>query len=177
MERPEVIELTGNVTRRSALQRKPCRFKNTVVRLLCDPLILPERELKVTLADKMMHFSLLPSEMSKCKNSDLVLYGTQEALTGITKTHLRLTFRSPSWSCARRVIHILYNTPSRGAWMAQSVKWPTRDLGSSHDLTVCEFKPRIGLCTGSMEPAWDSLSFPLSLPLPCLISLSLSPNK
>ena len=28
--------------------------------------------------------------------------------------------------------------------MAQSVKRPTLDFGSGHDLTVCEFEPRIG---------------------------------
>ena len=46
----------------------------------------------------------------------------------------------------------------RGAWVAQSVKCPTLDLGSGHDLTVREFKPHIRLCTDSVEPAWDSIS-------------------
>ena len=46
----------------------------------------------------------------------------------------------------------------RGAWVAQSVKCPTLDLGSGHDLTVREFKPHIRLCTDSVEPAWDSVS-------------------
>ena len=35
------------------------------------------------------------------------------------------------------------------------------DLGSGHDLTVCEFKPHTGLYTDVAEPAWDSVS-------PCL---------
>ena len=42
--------------------------------------------------------------------------------------------------------------------MAQSVKCLTLDFGSGYDLTVCEFEPHMGLCTDSMEPAWDSLS-------------------
>ena len=31
--------------------------------------------------------------------------------------------------------------------MAQSVKRPTLDLGSGHDLTVHEIGPHVGLCT------------------------------
>ena len=38
--------------------------------------------------------------------------------------------------------------------MAQSVKHLTLDLVSGHDLMVHEFKPHIGLCTNSAEPAW-----------------------
>ena len=56
---------------------------------------------------------------------------------------------------------------SRGTWVAQSVKRPTLDFGSGHDLAVHEFEP---LRTVSAEPAWDSLS---SLRL----SLSLKINK
>ena len=54
------------------------------------------------------------------------------------------------------------NRTAEGAPVAQSVKHPTFDFGSSHDLTVCEFKPCLGLCTDSMEPAWDILSLSLS---------------
>ena len=65
-----------------------------------------------------------------------------------------------------------------GAWVALLVKPPALGFGSGHDLTVCEFKPHIRLCTGSREPAWDSLSLSLSLslsaPLPLVLSLSLS---
>ena len=61
--------------------------------------------------------------------------------------------------------------------MAQLVKRPSLDFGSCHDLAVCEFKPCIGLYTDSAEPAWDSLSLPLSLPLPHSLTLSLSLNK
>ena len=57
--------------------------------------------------------------------------------------------------------------------MAQSVKHPTPDFGSGHDLTVREFEPHIGLCADSAEPAWDSLS----LPAPILLALTLSQNK
>ena len=60
-----------------------------------------------------------------------------------------------------------------GTWVAQLVKHPTLNFSSGHDLRVCGFEPRIGLCADSAEPAWDSLSLPLSLPLPCLLSLSL----
>ena len=54
----------------------------------------------------------------------------------------------------------------RGTWAAQSVKPPTLDFSSDHDLIVCEFKPHI-----SREPAWDSLSPPSSLPFPAPLSL------
>ena len=37
------------------------------------------------------------------------------------------------------------------------------DFSSGHDLTVHEFKPHVGLCVDSAEPAWDSLSLSLSL--------------
>ena len=60
-----------------------------------------------------------------------------------------------------------------------SVKCLTLDLGSGHDLTVREFKPRIGLCADSADPAPDSLPL-LLLPTRAhilSISLSLSPDK
>ena len=41
---------------------------------------------------------------------------------------------------------------SRGTWLAQSVKLPTLDLSSGHDLMVCEFEPLVGLCADSSEP-------------------------
>ena len=58
-----------------------------------------------------------------------------------------------------------------------TVKRLTLDLGSGHDLTVCEFKPCIRLCANSVESAWDSVS-PLC-PSPtcvrvCTLALSLS---
>ena len=57
--------------------------------------------------------------------------------------------------------------------MAQLVKHLTLDFGSGHALMVCEVQPRLGRCSDSAEPAWDSLS-PSLKPLPCLCSLSLS---
>ena len=55
-----------------------------------------------------------------------------------------------------------------GAWVAQSVKCPTLDFGSGHDLMVDGIEPRIGLSADSVEPAWDSLSPSLSAPLPLM---------
>ena len=64
--------------------------------------------------------------------------------------------------------------------MPQSVKHPTLDVGSVHDLVVREFKPHIRLCTVS---AWSLLGIlspflsapaPLVLSLPLFLSLSLS---
>ena len=67
-----------------------------------------------------------------------------------------------------------------GARGAQSVKHPTVDFGSGRDLTNHELDPLIGLCAGSVEPAWDSQSLSLSLSLslsalpPHVLSLCLS---
>ena len=49
--------------------------------------------------------------------------------------------------------------------MARSVKHPTLQVGSGHDLSVGGFEPHVGLCADSSEPAWDFLSLSLSLPL------------
>ena len=59
----------------------------------------------------------------------------------------------------------------RGACVAQSVKHQTPDFSPGHDLTVCEFKPCVGLCTDGAKLAWDSLLPSLSLPV---LALSLS---
>ena len=65
----------------------------------------------------------------------------------------------------------------RGAWVAQSGKWPTLDFSSGHDLTVCELEPHVSLCADSTVPAWDSLSLSLC-PSPALsVSLSVSLKK
>ena len=45
----------------------------------------------------------------------------------------------------------------RATWVAQSVEYPTVDFSSGHDLMVHGIEPHVGLCTDSMEPAWDSL--------------------
>ena len=57
----------------------------------------------------------------------------------------------------------IYKSGLRGFWVAQSVKCLTLDFGSGHDLMVCEIETHVGLCTDSVEPAWDTLF--LSLPL------------
>ena len=62
-----------------------------------------------------------------------------------------------------------------GTWVVQSVEHPTLDFGTGHDLTVPGFEPQVGIYADGVEPAWDSLSLPLCLPLPC--SLSLKINK
>ena len=58
--------------------------------------------------------------------------------------------------------------------VAQSVKHPTLDFSSGHDLTVVKSSP-MSVSALSMEPVWDSLSPPLSAPPSC--SLSLKINK
>ena len=47
--------------------------------------------------------------------------------------------------------------------MARLVKRPTLDLGSGRDLTVCGFKPHIGLHAECAQPAWGSVSLRVSL--------------
>ena len=61
--------------------------------------------------------------------------------------------------------------------MAQSVKHLTLGFGSGHDLTVRGFESCIRLCAESAEPAWDSLSLPLSLLLPLLVRSLSKINK
>ena len=60
--------------------------------------------------------------------------------------------------------------------MPQSIKHPTLDFGSGHDLKVLEMEPLVRLCSDFAEPAWDSLSPSVSAPPPqvCVVSLSLS---
>ena len=62
--------------------------------------------------------------------------------------------------------------------MAHAGKCLSPDLSLGHDLMVREIEPCIGLCADSMEPAWDSLPFfaspPLPPPAPHALSLSLS---
>ena len=59
--------------------------------------------------------------------------------------------------------------------MALSIKHPTLGFSTGHDLTVCEIEPQVGLCTDSVEPAWDSVSPPLSAYT--LLMLCLKINK
>ena len=55
-----------------------------------------------------------------------------------------------------------------------SVECPTLGFGWSCDLLVCGFEPRLRLCAGNAEPAWDSVSLSLSLCRVGALSLSLS---
>ena len=57
--------------------------------------------------------------------------------------------------------------------MAQSVKHLTLGFGSGRDLVVPGIEPHIGLCAGSPDPAWDSLSNSAAP----LLALSLSLSK
>ena len=57
---------------------------------------------------------------------------------------------------------------------APSVKHLTLGFSSGHDLMVRGFKPRVGLCADSVEPAWDSLSPSFCTFPACARSLSLS---
>ena len=82
----------------------------------------------------------------------------------------------PTWNCIisylsqplcssfyQRVLSLCFNktTFMWGAWVAQSVE---RRLRLSHDLAVCEFEPRVGLCADSSEPrACFRFCVPLSL--------------
>ena len=63
----------------------------------------------------------------------------------------------------------------RGTWVDQSLKLLTVGFGSGHELMIPEFKPLIGLCADSTEPAWDILS--LSLPRPLSLYLKLKSLK
>ena len=56
---------------------------------------------------------------------------------------------------------------SWSTWLStqfRSVKCPTLDFGSGHDLMIREFQSHVGLCTDSVKPAWDSFSPSFSAP-------------
>ena len=57
------------------------------------------------------------------------------------------------------------------------MKRQTLDSGSDHDLTVCGFKPRVGLLADRAEPAWESLSLLLGPSPARALSLSKQINK
>ena len=58
-----------------------------------------------------------------------------------------------------------------------SVGWVS-DFGPGHDLTVCGFEPRFGLCADSSEPgACFEFCVSLSLSAPSLLTLSLSASQ
>ena len=51
-------------------------------------------------------------------------------------------------------------------WLSRLSFWLWILAQVMHDLMVHGIKPCIGLCADRVEPAWDSLSPSLSLPLP-----------
>ena len=55
-----------------------------------------------------------------------------------------------------------------------SVGWVS-NFGSGHDLAAREFKPSVGFCADSLEPASDSVS--PSLSAPPTLTLCLSKNE
>ena len=105
----------------------------------------------------------------------------------ITDTHLqeKKKLDPTSYHKQKLMVHPISqqrNSTTRILWGhlgAQLVKRLTLDLGSGHDLTVCEIEPLVWFCTDSVEPACDSLS--PCLPLPCLhppaLARSCSQNK
>ena len=73
--------------------------------------------------------------------------------------------------------HTAYlKTLSWGAWVAQWVECPTLDFGSGHYPWVLGSSPTSGSVL-SVEPAWHSLSFSPSVPLPCSCACTLSQIK
>ena len=65
-----------------------------------------------------------------------------------------------------------------GGRQGGSVRWAS-NFGPGHDLVVCGFEPRVGLCADSSEPGACfrfslSLSLSLSLSAPPLLTLCLS---
>ena len=60
--------------------------------------------------------------------------------------------------------------------MAQSVKLPTLDFGSGHDLRVREFEPHTGSVLATLS-LLEILSLPLSAPPPLAHPHSRSPLK
>ena len=79
----------------------------------------------------------------------------------------------PTPDSSQGLVNLVKNTSSEGVWVDQSIEHPALDFGSGHDLTVHGMEPRVGLCTDSMQPAWECLSLSLSLSL----FPSLSQNK
>ena len=64
----------------------------------------------------------------------------------------------------------------RDAWVAQSVKCPTLDVGSGHDLMVVGLSPMWGSAL-SWESAWDSVCLSLYPSVPPLKACTHSLSK
>ena len=99
--------------------------------------------------------TLTPSEAVSHRLKEFFLSGRSPFPDGNTFTKLV------------RDCYLKQNT--RPTWVAQLVKYQTLDFCSGHDPIVHGIKPCVRLCTVSTEPAWDSLSLPLSLPFPPLV--------
>ena len=79
--------------------------------------------------------------------------------------------RAPRAAALPWVLYSQQSHRNAGAWAALSVKRPAVGFSSGHDLTLREFKPRIG----SVITVWSLLGIlSLSLPLPGWLSFSLS---
>ena len=83
---------------------------------------------------------------------------------------ISLTSRQCDLTC--HVIALSHYFDPWGTWVAQSVQHLTFDVHSGRDPTVHEFESRAGLCIDCL-----GFSLSLSLPLPCLLCLSLKINK
>ena len=66
--------------------------------------------------------------------------------------------------------HRQKTTQEAPGWLSREVS----EFGSGHDLMICGLDPHIGPHADSVEPAWDSVSPPLSLPLPHSPSLKIN---
>ena len=72
----------------------------------------------------------------------------------------------------KNVLHIIVLIKnSRGIWVAQLAN--ATDFGSGHDLTVCEFEPRVGLCADISESE-ACFRFCVSPSMPPLLTLCVS---
>ena len=71
----------------------------------------------------------------------------------------------------------MFNNPFKGTWGGWGLSWLSVHLLVLAQVMISqfyEFKPHVGLCTHSEEPAWDSLSPSLSALPRLTLSLSLS---
>ena len=78
--------------------------------------------------------------------------GPRDVSTCITTTHNNMDgSQTGPWgeeASHRRIRHTAFymkfkKGKQQGAWVAQSVKRPTLDFGSGHDLMVCGFEPTL----------------------------------
>ena len=127
-------------------------------------------------ADGMWFLPVLSSSAVPCRDTGWCGRGV---CPGSSAAH-KVQARAGSLCCRSSTPHqpsLLKNHEFRGAWVSQSVKRPTLDLCSGHDLMVHEFEPHVRLCTASAEPPWDPLSSSLCPSPACALSRSRSQNK